>query len=169
MSLALAGDGALRESLTRLAEELGIARQVHFLGDVPNVARFLNSLDAFVLNSHSEGMSNTVLEAMACGLPVVATAVGSNPDLLVAGETGLLIPPADQQALKAAIASLAENSKLRRRMGSQGRQRIERQFGIQGMVRAYGQLYSELAERAISAAVRPQYRSSPDLDTKPSV
>jgi sugar transferase (PEP-CTERM/EpsH1 system associated) len=166
ITLALAGDGPLLGELQRIAGELGLQGRVRFLGDVANVDRFLESLDLFVLNSLSEGMSNTVLEAMACGLPVVATTVGANTDLVVEGQTGLLIPPNDCAALRHAIAVLAADSPLRESMGNQGRARVERLHGMEKMVRDYSQLYDELHEKSFptSRAVTDTTRCRPSQD-----
>lgn len=146
--LVLAGDGPLRTALQRLAEDLHIQEHVHFLGDVAHVGHLLNSLDVFVLNSHSEGMSNTILEAMACGIPVVATSVGSNSTLVAEGESGCLTPPDNYDALAQALAKLAEQQVLRRSMGKAARLRIEKHFGITSMVEAYRQLYEREKRRS---------------------
>jgi glycosyltransferase involved in cell wall biosynthesis len=114
---------------------------VHFLGDVPQVDRFLNTLDVFVLNSHSEGMSNTLLEAMACGLPVVATAVGSNSYLIDGGNAGSLIPADDAEALADELGKLYRDPQLRESMGNAARRRIEVHFSIDRMVCDYEALY----------------------------
>jgi glycosyltransferase involved in cell wall biosynthesis len=153
ISLALAGDGPLRGELQQAANQLRVGERVHFLGDISNIDQFLNSLDLFVLNSHSEGMSNTVLEAMACGLPVIATAVGSNCDLVVHGQTGTVIPPDDPAALARAIAALAASDALRKSMGMMGRDRIEKVYGINKMVQAYSELYHDLRAKTTPGLV----------------
>jgi glycosyltransferase involved in cell wall biosynthesis len=152
ISLALAGDGPLIGELRQVTIQLGLQGRVYFLGDISKVEQFLNSLDLFVLNSQSEGMSNTVLEAMACGLPVIATSVGSNSDLVSDGQTGILIPAGDSSALTRAISALAADGTLRLSMGTSGRIRIEKAFGIGRMVQAYSQLYDELRQNCASLA-----------------
>ena len=97
----------------------------------------------FVLSSHSEGMSNTILEAMASGLPVIATAVGSNPELVADGETGFLVPADDPETLSLRLTRLSEDLPLRREMGIRGRSRIERDFSIARMVEDYSNLYRQ--------------------------
>jgi glycosyltransferase involved in cell wall biosynthesis len=163
ITLAIAGDGPLLGELRSIATDLELNSQVHFLGDLDNVHQFLNALDIFVLNSHSEGMSNTILEAMSCGLPVVATSVGANSDLVVEGQTGLLIPPDDPPALANAIAKLVDNESLRLRMGEDGRARIEREFGIARMVRDYSQLYCELLGERMSTVYATHDSAQPDI------
>ena len=170
ITLALAGDGPLLGELQQIVGELGLQGHVRFLGNLANVDRFLKSLDIFVLNSLSEGMSNTVLEAMACGLPVIATTVGSNPDLVVEGQTGFLVPSDDCAAVRHAIAVLAANNRLRESMGNLGRARVESHFGMAKMVLDYSKLYYELHERVRAAAhtvtnVTP-CRSPRDLGTE---
>jgi sugar transferase (PEP-CTERM/EpsH1 system associated) len=149
VSLALAGDGPLLGELQRVCDGFGLSQRVHFLGDLADVEEFYNSLDLFVLNSHSEGMSNTILEAMASGLPVIATSVGSNPVLVVDGETGFLVSPGVRSALTRAIAILAKDDMLRQSMGRQGRIRIELHFGIDRMVDDYSALYDELGRELV--------------------
>jgi glycosyltransferase involved in cell wall biosynthesis len=170
ISLALAGDGPLRSELQRLADDLGLTQRVHFLGNVGNIEHFFNSLDLFILNSHSEGMSNTLMEAMASGLAVIATAVGPNPDLVVEGETGLVVPPNAQAALARAISELVADKSLRERMGRQGRVRVERFCGIDKMVQDYSDLYEELCRKFVPAArsaedAAPRWKRT-DLETE---
>ena len=143
----LAGDGPLRDELQQVVRDLGIAEQVHFLGDVHDVHEFLNTLDVFVLFSHSEGMSITVLEAMACGLPVVASSVGSNPMLVTDGDSGYVVPSGDVESLVNTLAVLAEDPRKRQAMGLAGRKRIENSFSIDRMVQSYSDLYDTLGTK----------------------
>ena len=92
--------------MRQLAADLGLAGRVHFLGQRRDIPDLLAALDIFVLPSHSEGVSLALLEAMAAGLPVIATAVGGLPEVVTDGENGLLIPPKDPEALAAALARL---------------------------------------------------------------
>lgn len=139
-------------SLPRLAE------RVIFPGESDEVANWLNAFDAFVLPSLSEGMSNTVLEAMATGLPVIATRVGSNPDIIEDGTSGILFEPRDAAALAGHLRALAASPELRRRLGLQARARVERSFSQADMTQRYATLYSEVLRgkgRAIEPALGP--------------
>lgn len=158
VQLVLAGEGPIRDQLEQRSRELQIDDRVHFLGNVPEVERLFCALDVFVLNSHLEGMSNTLLEAMACGLPVVATAVGANPDLVVDGETGCLVPPDDPATLGRTLARLAADPAQRAAMGENGRRRIEQHFSVQRMVDDYNDLYARFdgaPRRPVEAATTP--------------
>jgi sugar transferase (PEP-CTERM/EpsH1 system associated) len=143
--LLIAGDGPLENELRQLAGELGVAEQVHFLGEVQDVRRVLNAMDVFVLNSYSEGMSNTVLEAMSQGLPIVATRVGSTPQLIEDGISGLLVSPDDVEGLSRALLRLVQSSGLCQTLGPAARKRAEERFSIASMVDAYSELYLRLA------------------------
>jgi glycosyltransferase involved in cell wall biosynthesis len=121
--------------------------RVHFLGARKEVSEILRALDVYVLCSESEGMSNTILEAMASGRPVVATAVGGNPELVLDGETGLLVRPNHPHQLATAIMKLLREPACRRRLGQGGRRRVEEQFSLEGMVHNYAKVYLELFAR----------------------
>ena len=140
------GDGALHSALEAQAEQLDLTSHVRFLGRRDDVPQLLNLMDVFVLSSRSEGMSNTILEAMACALPVVATDVGGNPELVVDGETGTLVPPAAPEQLGEALLSLLCSPTYRAEMGKQGRQRVESLFSLERMVTNYEELYKSLCE-----------------------
>ena len=107
LRIEVAGDGPCRGELGRLVGELGLDGCVSFLGEIHDVPALLARGAIFVLPSRSEGISLTLLEAMACGLPVVATRVGGTPEVVVDGETGLLVPPADPAALAEAVLQAA--------------------------------------------------------------
>lgn len=139
--LMVTGDGPLRESLEQVAGEIICPTRFRFLGRRSDVPEIMAAMDIFTLPSHSEGMSNTILEAMSSGLPVIATAIGGNPELVVHGETGQLIPVDNTHALTDAIAFLVENPAIRNRMGLAGRQRVEDRFSLQRMVANYQDLY----------------------------
>jgi sugar transferase (PEP-CTERM/EpsH1 system associated) len=145
--LVIVGDGPLRNELVQLARDYNMMDRVHFLGARKDVAEILRALEVYVLCSESEGMSNTILEAMASGRPVVATAVGGNPELVVDGETGLLVSPNHPHRLATAIMKLLREPACRRRLGQGGRQRVEEQFSLDGMVRNYAKVYLELFAR----------------------
>jgi glycosyltransferase involved in cell wall biosynthesis len=134
----------LHEQLSRTAEELGIHKQVRLLGARSEIPALLNALDIFVLPSLSEGLPMSLLEAMACGLPVVATQVGGMPEVIVHGHTGLLVPSQDVQQLTAALETLVQQPAMRMTLGQQGRQRVVEHFSQQRMVHDYQLLYESL-------------------------
>jgi glycosyltransferase involved in cell wall biosynthesis len=117
---------------------------VELLGERDDVPDLLAGSDIFALSTLSEGMPISVLEAMAAGLPVVATAVGGIPEIVVEGETGLLVPPQDDEALAEALARLLADAELRRRMGAAGRERAERLFDVARLRRDHLELYDRL-------------------------
>ena len=144
--LWLAGEGALRADLERLAHSLGIAGCVQFLGTVADVASYFGQADIFVLPSLAEGLSNALLEAMAAGLPSIATQVGGTPELIQEGETGLLVAPEDTAALAAAMVRLAEDPVLRQALGQRARRKVEAEFGLERIAQRYEALYGELCQ-----------------------
>ncbi|HVM69821.1 MAG TPA: glycosyltransferase family 4 protein [Gaiellaceae bacterium] len=138
----VAGDGPDRPALEAERDELGV--RVELSGERDDVPALLAAADVFVLSSRSEGMPMSILEAMAAGLPVVASAVGGVPELVVDGETGLLVPPGDADALAAALRLVLEDADLRRRLGSAGRERAQRAFGLERFRREHLALYERL-------------------------
>jgi sugar transferase (PEP-CTERM/EpsH1 system associated) len=148
--LILAGEGPCRPDLTRLISELGLAGRVRLLGDCPDVALVLAALDLFVLPSIAEGMSNTLLEAMAAGIPVVATRVGGNPELVEDGAAGRLVPPQDPAALAEVMAGYLDDPHLRTLHGKAARQRATEHFGLDRMCAAYTGLYLRLLRRRVT-------------------
>ena len=112
----------------------------------------MGGLDCFVLPSLAEGISNTILEAMASGLPVIATDVGGNAELVTAGSTGQLVPAGDPEALAQQIVELASNADRARRMGQLGRQCVEEKFSMNAMVAAYLGTYDKLLGHADASA-----------------
>jgi len=148
----LVGDGTERQNLATQAQTQGVARQIDFLGMRPDVAALLAQMDIFVLPSHWEGMPNAVLEAMAAGLPVVATGVGGTTEVVVQDETGFLVPAADPDAMAKAIVTLLRDPTLCRRMGEAGRRRVEQHFSIQQTVAKTVGLYENLLnEKQVTA------------------
>jgi glycosyltransferase involved in cell wall biosynthesis len=144
--LAVVGDGPERASLAALADDLGISDRVHWAGFRRDVTCLLSAFDIFVQPSLHEGLPNAVLEAMAAGLPVVATAVGGTPEVVVDEVTGLLVPPRDPQTLAQGVRALLRNSDLRRKMGRAGRARVARYFSLKQMVGQTQALYKRLLE-----------------------
>lgn len=123
--LIVIGEGEQRPALEARAAELGIGERVHWTGYQPHelVLRYIRAADAFVLSSHTEGLSHVLLEALSVGTPVVATAVGGNTEILTDNQSGLLVPPNDPAALAAAINRLASDQALRSRLAEGGRTR----------------------------------------------
>jgi hypothetical protein len=148
--LALGGETiapGYRAQLEALARQLGVDSSVHFLGWRSDVADVLRAADVMVLPSLDEGLPMAILEAMACGLPVISTPVGGVPEAVVPEETGLLVPPQDTDALAAAILRLVRESDLARRMGAAGRLRAERHFSVDRVVSSIHSLYETLLTR----------------------
>ncbi len=139
--LEIAGDGPCRDDLIKQSRELGLEPDVRFLGEVGDVPALLARASLFVLPSKSEGISLTLLEAMACGVPVVATRVGGNPEVVVEGETGLLVPSDDAAALARAILDARKSPDRAIAMGRAGRKRVEESFEVRDMVAKYERLY----------------------------
>jgi glycosyltransferase involved in cell wall biosynthesis len=142
--LVVAGDGPLKSALVRQAESAGLHGRVHFLGwrqDIPDV---MAAFDLLVVASEREGFGLVMLEAMAQALPVIGTAVSAIPEVIVPGETGLLIPPNDSPALASALEHLLADRPLRQHMGLMGQDRLESDFSAARMVDATAALYNRL-------------------------
>ncbi len=151
----LVGSGAeLPRLQSYVANSRELAGRVVFPGAVDGVAELLNAMDIFVLPTLMEGMSNTLLEALAVGLPVVATRVGGNPEVVAEGECGYLFPPQDVPELISQLRTLSRDSRLRADFGRAARERALRHFSLEGMLRRYRDLYINLAtgQRAALAA-----------------
>jgi len=153
--LLLVGRGPEEAPLRRLASDLGVARAVTFAGEQTDVAPSLERMDLYVQASVAEGMPNSILEAMAAGLPVVATAVGGTPEVVVHGESGLLAPPANPPVLAEAMLALTEDGRMRERFGLAGRARVEAHFGEGVMLRRLEALLDGLVERHLCLTFRP--------------
>ncbi|MCJ7497532.1 MAG: glycosyltransferase family 4 protein [candidate division Zixibacteria bacterium] len=142
--LLIVGEGELKSSLVKLCSELGLESRVLFLGHRDDVPQILKLMDIFILSSHSEGCSISVLEAMASGKPVIATRVGGNPELVLEGKTGFLVPPAEPEKLAEKILSLLKNEDLRLKMGDEGRRKVKEKFSLETMIKNYEELYSKV-------------------------
>ena len=156
LRLVMVGDGPLRDQVLAILAEAGVADLAWLPGERSDIPAILRGLDCFVLPSLGEGISNTILEAMASGLPVIATDVGGNGELVDAGRTGELVPPADPQALARQIVRLAEDRDLARRMGRAGRVAVEQRFSLDAMVGAYQALYDRLLSASRARVSAPQ-------------
>lgn len=142
--LVLAGDGPQRHIIEKLVADLRIQSHVHLLGVREDIPRLLAAADVFMLSSLSEGISVTLLEAMAAGLPVVATAVGGNAEVVEHGRTGLLSPRQDATTLAHNLTAMLSHAILRQRMGAAGRKRLEARFTQQQMHDAYAAVYHRM-------------------------
>jgi len=125
------GEGSLILEMKKRSQELGLSKNIEFLGSIENVLPYYSIFDIFVLPSLGEGMPLTILEAMAMGVPVVATAVDGNKELVLNGETGLLVPSIDVTALAKAIEYMIENPEKAKEMGNAGRKRIHNNYSLQ--------------------------------------
>lgn len=146
--LVIVGSGALRAQMEAILRAADAGALAWFAGDREDVAELLRGFDAFVLPSRAEGISNTLLEAMASGLPIVATAVGGNLELIERGVTGQLVPSGDVEAMARAIAADFGDPAAARQRGSAARQAALRRFSLDGMVAAYANLYDGLLTQA---------------------
>jgi glycosyltransferase involved in cell wall biosynthesis len=151
----LVGDGPERALVEEEVRRLGIEALVRLLGERSDVPELLRRADIFVLSTRSEGLPLSVLEAMAAGLPVVASNVGGVPELVIDGETGLLVPPGDPHSLAGAIERLLGDPRLSRRFGEAGRARVAEHFDLAAVQHAHLDLYRHLL------ATRGLPRSSP--------
>jgi len=139
-----AGEGPLRQPLLDLSNHLGIADRVHLLGFVDDMASFYRSLDVFVLPSNKEAMGNSLMEAMASEVPVVASRVGGSVEIVEEAVSGMLFPPGDSRALARAISTLLRDPGLGGRMARAGRERILASFTIERMAAANEHFYYQL-------------------------
>jgi len=158
LRLVMIGDGPLLEQAIRLlktAEAESLAWLPGGRADIPEV---MQTLDLFVLPSLAEGISNTILEAMACGIPVVATSVGGNPELVIDGKTGMLVPPADPASMAQAIGRYVNDETLLKAHGEAGRRRVLAQFSKEKMVAGYLAVYDSVLQQSgawMSALITP--------------
>jgi len=135
--LVLAGAGGCEDNCRKLAEELSVSARVRFLGSRRDVPELLRACDSFVMPSRTEGLSNALLEAMSAGLPVIATRVGGNPEVVVEGVTGELVEPGDPATLAQRMAALLAAPGRARAFGAAGRERVMAHFSMPAMVNAY--------------------------------
>lgn len=147
LRLAMIGDGPLRSEASAVLEAAGVADLAWLPGERSDVPDVMRGLDCFVLPSLAEGISNTILEAMASALPVLATGVGGNPELVVQGRTGEIVAAGDVEALALGIVAMAADPVQARAMGRAGRLEVERRFSLQAMVNAYMDVYRRLLAR----------------------
>jgi sugar transferase (PEP-CTERM/EpsH1 system associated) len=147
LRLVVVGDGVQRAHLENLSSRNSdLAQRTTFTGDVRNVAEWLNAFDIFVLPSLSEGMSNTLLEAMAVGVPPIVTAVGGNAEVVEEGQSGLLVAPLETEKICDYIVQLGTDEMRRRRLGDNAHRRVVAHFSITRMLDRYSRMYCELTE-----------------------
>lgn len=144
--LLLVGEGGHRPVLEAQINRLGLAEDVKLFGYSEHISALLSCMDLYVQSSFYEGFSNTILEAMACGVPVLASRVGGTADLFTDGEQGLLFPSDDDAVLVQLITRLADDRALQLSMAHRARRHVIEHFSVQIMVRKYEALYQELAE-----------------------
>ena len=144
VGLIIAGDGPMRGATEALSAELGLSNHVRFLGERHDIPEVLKACDVFTLTSIAEGISNTILEAMASALPVVATRVGGNPELVENGICGYLVGAQDVTALTVAYETYLKDPMLRDQHGRNARARAEQNFSLERMASQYAQLYQGL-------------------------
>jgi glycosyltransferase involved in cell wall biosynthesis len=150
-TLDIVGDGPMHDEVHALAAELGLGDVVRFHGFRDDIGAVLATADLFVLSSLSEGISITLLEAMAAALPVVATDVGGNREVVLPEETGLLVPAGDAAALAEAMVAILTDPPRARRLGAGGLARVSRDFSIARTVAAYEEIYDTLPSPARGA------------------
>ena len=144
MRLVIVGDGPLKAHVEKVLDAAGMRNLAWLPGARDDVPDILRGLDCFVLPSLAEGISNTILEAMSCGLPVIATQVGGNPELMQEGVTGRLVPPVNAEAMAAALYRYFDDPALARRHGQAGRHAVLQHFSLDRMIADYGSLYDGL-------------------------
>lgn len=153
LRLLIVGDGPTRAECENLIAELGLGGQIWLAGDRSDVPELMRFMDLFVLPSLGEGISNTILEAMACGLPVIATDVGGNPELVAPGKTGTLTPVADHEKMAQALLMYLQNPARIAQEGQAARVEIEARFSMAAMVAGYLRVYDGLlAEKALECS-----------------
>ena len=148
----LAGDGPLREQAEALIAELKLEGRMRLLGQVDSVRDVLWALDVLVVASVSEGSSVSAMEAMALGKPVVGTAVGGVPEVVADGDTGLLVPPGEPEALAEAVGALLADRERAQTMGDRGRQRAATHFDIQLMIERTGAVYADVMRETMEGS-----------------
>ncbi|OGA98610.1 MAG: sugar transferase, partial [Burkholderiales bacterium RIFCSPHIGHO2_12_FULL_61_11] len=148
MRLIMVGEGPLRAQAQAVLDAAGLGRLAWLPGERSDVPEIMRGLHAFALPSLSEGISNTILEAMASGLPVVATAVGGNADLVLHGQTGYIVSSVHPQAMALRMVELASSPERALSLGQAGRQRVQATFSMQAMVATYQSVYDQQMQRA---------------------
>jgi len=150
--IVIVGDGPRRAALERFADALEITSIVHFVGHRNDAAEIMRVLTMLVLPSKFEGLPNVALEAMMAGKPVIGTRISGTDEVVIDGETGILIPPQQPLELARAVRTILADPSLGRRMGAAGRDRVLKEFSIEGMIAKYQRLYDGLLNESVSSA-----------------
>lgn len=153
--LELAGRGPLEQSLRAMASQLGVDNHVEFLGQVEDVQSLLARSDLFILPSLAEGMSNALLEAMAEGLPCIATDIPGNRDVIEHRENGLLVHPGDEQGLAEAILLMGRDEAMREKLGNNAARTAQERYSLASVAAQYAALYEHLAKQQAAAQAHP--------------
>jgi sugar transferase (PEP-CTERM/EpsH1 system associated) len=157
LRLVMVGAGPLRAQAQAVLNAAGLGALAWLPGERSDVQDVLRGLHAFALPSLAEGLSNTILEAMASSLPVVATAVGGNADLVMQGKTGYIVPAAHPQAMALRLVELASSPERALKLGKAGRQRVQSAFSLCAMVSTYQTLYDQQLHRSSAMQVEPHH------------
>jgi glycosyltransferase involved in cell wall biosynthesis len=142
--LLIVGEGSQKKEIESLIEKSRFKHSIKILGYRSNIRDYLQASDCFVLPSVDEGISNSLLEAMACGLPPIVTKVGSNPEVVEHLNSGILVESRDSESLGKAISFMLSNEQMRRYMGRSARERVENKYSLDRTVEDYLELYNEL-------------------------
>ncbi len=156
--LVLSGEGSLRKQLTTYAQTNNLRDRVHLIGKQNNIPSVLAASDVFVLASNWEGNPLAVMEAMAAGLPVIATHVGGIPELVRSGDEGFLVPAGDRMGFAAAMKTLLDDSETRHSMGRAAQTRALREFKVERMVEGYANLYREMVKKSRGTPLKAMAR-----------
>jgi sugar transferase (PEP-CTERM/EpsH1 system associated) len=147
--LLIVGEGPLKDDLKRIAKDFNISKEIIFIGQRRDIHLIYPCMDVYVLPSIAEGISNTILEAMACGLPVIATAVGGNPELVNDGKSGFIFTSGDHGRLTEKLSFYHHNHIILKEHGLNGRSRAEKKFPLSRMVREYEELYNSIGNEGV--------------------
>jgi glycosyltransferase involved in cell wall biosynthesis len=145
----IVGGGPEKDNLTKLSTKLGILGKIIFIGNISNIKDYLAASDVYVCSSLSEGFSNSILEAMAMGLPVVASDVGGNREAVADSESGFLVSAQDYQGIASKVTELYRDQKMRNQMGDKGRRIAEEQFNLKRMIKEHEKLYLDLIDQMV--------------------
>ncbi len=154
ITFRVAGEAEMRSELQRLIASLGLQDRFQLLGTVTDIPAFLAGLDIAVLCSQTEGAPNAIMEYMVAGLPIVATAVGGNAEMIEAETSGLLVPPGDVAGLSAAIDRLVRDNSLATRVAATAREKALREYGVDVYAQRYEEVYLRLAKRKVGLVRR---------------